>query len=209
MSDVTVTKEVLTPVTAVTGLVSMGAYARHRGTSKTAVHRAVESGRLDKSITRSASGRFLGINSVELADQEWVASTDLTKAPTAVIERAEAQQTPTPSMDETPSPELGAITGTEDPDRLSPLMRQKYWQAKTAELDYKRQIGELVDAKEVEARMIDEYSECRTKLLGIARKAKAALPHLSPVDVVTIDNLVREALEVLAGPTPKNDQQTP
>lgn len=211
MSDAAETKEVLTPVTAVTApLFSMRAYARHRNVSATAVHRAIESGRLSTCVVRDAGGKFRGITDLELADREWAATTDLTKAPMSVIVRTEQLQQPS---DEAPAPaEDSPGDPPADPDRMSlsdATAREKHWKAKTAELEYKKRIGELVDAKEVEARMLDEYSECRTKLLGIARKAKAALPHLTPVDVVTIDNLVREALEVLAGPAPKADQQVP
>lgn len=204
MSDAPVTKQVLTPVTGVTGpLFSLRSYARHRGVSATAVHRAIESGRLSQCIVRDAGGKFRGITDLELADREWAGATDLTKAPTAVIERAEDQQpasTDVAGADEANAAleQLGA-TGIVDPERLSPLMRQKYWQAKTAELEYKKRIGELVDAKEVEARMVDEYSRCRTKLLGIARKAKAEMPELNHAQVLKIDNLVREALDGLAG----------
>lgn len=203
MSDATETKKELTPVTPVTGpLFSLRAYARHRNVSATAVHRAIESGRLSQCVVRDAAGKFRGIKDLELADREWAGSTDLTKAPTAVIERAEDQQPQPPaeaaSTDE-PSVEQLAAASTVDPEKLSPLMRQKYWQAKTAELEYKKRIGELVDAKEVEARMIDEYSRCRTKLLGIARKAKAEMPELNHAQVLKIDNLVREALDGLAG----------
>jgi hypothetical protein len=202
VSDVPETKKELTPVTPVTGpLFSLRAYARHRNVSATAVHRAIESGRLSQCVVRDAAGKFRGITDLELADREWAASTDLTKAPTVVIERAEDPQ-PTPDVtptDESALEQLGAAVGIVDPERLSPLMRQKYWQAKTAELEYKKRIGELVDAKEVEARMVDEYSRCRTKLLGIARKAKAEMPELNHAQVLKIDNLVREALEGLAG----------
>lgn len=211
MSDVPVTKEVLTPVTPVTGTVSLRAYARHRGVSATAVHRAVKSGRLTKSVTITAAGRP-SINSIELADREWAASTDLTKAPTAVIVRAEQQQPPA-----TPPPAEGAVEdepGEElpegDPNRTptlsDALAREKHWSAKTKELEYKKRIGELVDARELEMRIVDEYSRCRTKLLGLPRKAKAALPHLSHADVVALDNLVREALEDIAGPRIKTDE---
>lgn len=208
MSDVPETKEVLTPVTPVTApLYSLRAYARHRDVSATAVHRAIESGRLSTCVVRDAAGKFRGITDLALADREWAATTDLTKAPMSVILRTEEHQQKEPPPGEPSAPsseatpdEAAAIV---DPDRMSlsdATAREKHWKAKTAELEYKKRIGELVDAKEVEARMLDEYSECRTKLLGIARKAKAALPHLSHTDVVAIDNLVREALEVLAGP---------
>jgi hypothetical protein len=209
VSDAPVTQQELTGNTVTGPLFSLRAYARHRQVSATAVHRAIESGRLSTCVVRDASGKFRGITDFALADREWAATTDLAKAPTAVIERAEEPSAPATPPAGTPSGEadpleqqqLGAAAagGDVDPDRLSPLMRQKYWQAKTAELEYKKRIGELVDAKEVEARMTDEYSRCRTKLLGLPRKAKAEMPELTHVQVLKIDNLVREALDGLAG----------
>jgi hypothetical protein len=214
VSDAPETKEVLTPVTPVTGpLFSLRAYARHRDVSATAVHRAIESGRLSACVVRDAAGKFRGITDFGLADREWAATTDLTKAPMSVILRTEELERKDAAATEAPPEAAGdEPVAASDPDRMSlsdATAREKHWKAKTAELEYKKRIGELVDAKEVEARMIDEYSECRTKLLGIARKAKAALPHLSHTDVVAIDNLVREALEVLAGPAAKGDPQVP
>lgn len=181
----------------------MRAYARHRGTSATAVHRAVEQGRLSKSVVRDAAGKFAGISDAALADQEWAASTDLTKAPTAVLMRAAAAVTPGGA-------EAGDAPPADDGETLnlsSALAKQKHWQAKTAELDYRKRVGELVDAREVETRVVDEYSRCRTKLLGLARKAKASLPHLTREDVTTIDTLVREALEDLAKPNDVEEVQ--
>jgi len=177
----------------------MRAYARHRGTSATAVHRAVEQGRLSKSVVRDAAGKFVGISDAALADQEWLASTDLTKAPTSVLMRAAAAATPGEPANELPPEDDGKF------NLSTALAKQKHWQAKAAELDYRKRVGELVDAREVETRVIDEYSRCRTKLLGLARKAKASLPHLTREDVTTIDTLVREALEDLAKPTPAAD----
>lgn len=58
----------------------------------------------------------------------------------------------------------------------------------------------LVDAREVEARIADDISKARTKLLGLPRKARALLPHLTQADVLALDDLVRQALEELAGP---------
>lgn len=209
MSDVNETKEVLTPVTPVTGpLFSLRSYARHRAVSATAVHRAVESGRLSKCVVRDASGKFRGITDFALADREWAATTDLTKAPMAVIARTE--ESPQPGTGEAPpldDPALAAAVpgDIEGLTLRDATAREKHWKAKTAEVEYKQRIGELVDAKEVEARMVDEYSRCRTKLLGLPRKAKASLPHLTHADVMALDALVREALEDIAGPRPNQD----
>lgn len=205
MSDVPVTKTVLTPVTPVTGpLFSLRAYARHRQVSATAVHRAIESGRLSKCVVRDAAGKFRGITDLALADREWAEATDLTKAPAAVVERTEQEQQGA-TADQPPAADEEPPADTAEGGRVTfgnALAREKYWKGKTAELEYKERIGQVADAKEYEAQLAEEYSNCRTRLLGIARRAKAALPHLSHADIVTIDNLVREALESLAGPAP-------
>lgn len=191
-------------------LFSLRAYARHRDVSPTAVHRAIESGRLVKCVARNAAGKFLGITDLALADREWAESTDLTKAPMSVIVHTEQlgppAAAPAPAGADLPEPAAAVVEA--DSERLSlstATAREKHWKAKTAELDYKKQIGELVDAKEVEARIVDEYSRVRTKMLGVARKAKAQLPHLTREDVTTIDNLIREVLEDLARAT--DDEQ--
>lgn len=182
----------------------MRAYARHRGISATAVHRAVEQGRIVKSVVRDGAGKFLGISDAALADQEWLASTDLSKASTELLLRTAADGTGPP-----PPGDAGDGASGADGETMTlsvALAKEKHWKALTAELDYKKRVGELVDATEVESRVIDEYSRLRTKLLGLARKAKATLPHLTREDVTAIDTLVREALEDLAGtaegPTP-------
>ena len=56
--------------------VSIREYARHRGCSHEAVRRAIQAGRLKRSVTKV--GRVTDID-VELADQEWTNNTDDTK----------------------------------------------------------------------------------------------------------------------------------
>lgn len=84
------------------------------------------------------------------------------------------------------------------PSLVEAAAAEKYWKAKQAELDYQVATRELVPAREIEQRLVDTFTRCRTKLLGITSKTKSALPHLTHTDVVTIDRLVREALEDLA-----------
>ncbi|CAM3200322.1 hypothetical protein G4177_03105 [Corallococcus sp. ZKHCc1 1396] len=77
-----------------------------------------------------------------------------------------------------------------------------YWQARQAELDYRQEAGELVPARDVRSKLEDVFRTCRTHLLGVPSSARQALPHLTASDVGTLENLVREALEELAGSTP-------
>lgn len=82
---------------------------------------------------------------------------------------------------------------------LAARMRKENAQAAEAEQRVAMRAGELVNAKDIEQRIAHDYARCRTKLLGLPRKVKAALPHLSVADVKVMDMLVREALESLAG----------
>lgn len=77
-------------------------------------------------------------------------------------------------------------------------MRKEMAQALEAEQRIAIKAKTLVLRADMEQVMADEYTRCRTKLLGLPRKAKAVLPHLSATDVMALDVLIREALEDLA-----------
>jgi hypothetical protein len=191
---------------------SIRAYARHRGASHQAVLRAIARGRLSAALT-TVDG-VTKIADVALADQEWAATTDLSKAPDAVKVRAATASTcrspvgglhrPEPIQDDRPhtqvSIDLAGITAdcTDATNLATASAREKHWRAELAELNYKQRAGELVNAGEMTAQMADAYSTVRTKLLGVPSKAKQQLPHLTLTDLATLDAIVREALEGLA-----------
>lgn len=175
---------------------SFRAYSRHRGTSVEAVRRAIKSKRLLACLVTDAAGR-VQIGDVDLADREWAANTDLTKAPSYVKERAAARVTGpqgvTPPVTEPP------VTPEGPSDSLSAAAaREKFWKAKTAELDYREQAEQLVDKAKATAWIVDAFALVRSSLLSVPSKAKAALPHLTHADVLVLDGLVRQALEGLA-----------
>jgi len=146
------------------------------------------------------------IADVALADREWAGTTDLTRAPTLVRERAEKAAAVVPAAPGPPPPPEDDPAGDTVPSGTlslaAALAQEKTWKARLAELEYKRRAGELVDAQDMEACIVDDYSRCRTKLLGLASKAKASLPHLTHADIVAIDAIVREALEEIARERP-------
>jgi hypothetical protein len=185
----------------VTAPLSIRAYARHRQTSAPSVLRAIRSGRLKNSLVVDEHGKAK-IADVALADQEWAANTDLSKAPGYVKDRGgDAAPAPTGARGKARqgSPAI--------PSALAEASaREKDWRARLAELEYRRKAGELVNAKDIETRIADVFARCRTKLLGLPSKAKAALPHLTHADVRAIDDLVRQALEDLAEPKPAEDR---
>lgn len=91
-----------------------------------------------------------------------------------------------------------ASGGANDGGLRQARARKELAQALESEQRVAIKAGKLVDAEEVRQAIADDYSRVRTKLLGLARKAKAALPHLSITDVQAIDAAIREALTELA-----------
>ncbi len=165
---------------------TLTAYAERRGVSKMAVSRACKVGILAECVVRGPTGKVIGISDPELADREWAANSDYSiatqHAPKAPLAPREDDGDPT-AYD-------GTVSGA--------AARQKYWQAKLAELKFRQESAELVPAKDVSARLVAVFTQCKTRLLGIPSRARQALPHLTVADVAALENLVREALEDLA-----------
>jgi phage terminase Nu1 subunit (DNA packaging protein) len=76
---------------------------------------------------------------------------------------------------------------------------EKKWKAKKAELEFRESAVELVSGATAENEVAKICSEVKSKMLGVASRAKSQLPHLTPADVECIDLIVREALEALSG----------
>lgn len=161
---------------------SQRAYAKRRGVSHVAVNRAIRSGRLARSV--NADGQIVD---ADLADQEWSASTDLTRANQATLAQHAARE---PVV---PAPEAASEgMSLADATRI-----EKVWKARAAELKFREAARELVPASEVRQEISNAYATVRTHLLGVPSRAKQSLPHLSAGDVVVLEELVREALEAL------------
>lgn len=170
--------------TASSAPLSLRAYARRRGVSPEAVSKAVQVGRLRESVVRVRGAPK--IRDPELADREWAATTDLTRAAADIARRADRP--------------VGEASGTGDGDLVlsEELAREKYWKANLAELEFRERKGELVEAKDIAKQLTDVFAICRGKLLGIPTRLRQSLPHLSAPDVAKAEELIREALEDLA-----------
>ena len=164
----------------------MRQYARHRGVNASSVLRAIRSGRLSRSVVRDVSG-IPRIADVDLADQEWAANTDLTRAPGYVKARADGREFDPGAPDDPAAMSLSAA---------SALLQE--WKAKLAELEYHQRTAELVDAREIEGKLVEMITRCRTRLLGMPSRMKARVPRLTTADLLKIDSLIRETLEELA-----------
>lgn len=172
---------------------SIRAYAKRRGVSHVAVLNAIKKGRLGAGVQ---DGRIVD---PDLADKEWERRTDLSRAPSAVKERAKASPPASSgSPSSLPAPSGGAPSAHEGMSLTEASATEKIWRAKLAELKYRQDAGELVPAKEVETRLQSLFTRIRTKLLGIPTRAKQAMPHLEPKDLGLFEQLVRETLEELA-----------
>lgn len=208
------------------GPLSLREYAKHRaefglvGATAQAVSKAIERGRLVRSVVRDHRGQPK-ISDPVLADREWADGTDHSKAPASVKERAAvrpssaaaAELPPRPAVPRrqsvVPVPDAFAPSVDADDggaavppdDELSLTLesaREKFWKARTAELDYRKRAGELVEAKELEGRLVDLFSGCQKKLLGVPSRARQQDPTLTPAHLALVEELIREALEDLA-----------
>lgn len=186
---------------------SIRAYARRRGVSPNAVVRAIKSGRLRKSLVH-VNG-VAQIANPELADREWEANTDLTKAPTDVKQRAEARAAgvPPPAAAGTPDTPSDAPPMYDGVSLTEATTREKFWKAEMAELDYRERLGELIEVEEarrdleavaiaVKARLRRIPDAIADKLVAAAKKGPAVV---KAVLLAEID----EALRELAAADPK------
>lgn len=186
------------------GPMSCRAYAKRRGVSAMAVSEAIKNGRLVKSVVRNEFGQPK-IADADLADREWEANTDSSKRANAAggVDPRGATLGGIPieqPEDDEPTPPKREVDESGVETVASATQRLKAAQADLAELKFAEAAGELVPARDVEARMVSVFTSCKTRLLAIPSRARQALPHLSNADVTAIEALVREALEELTTP---------
>ena len=181
---------------------SVNSYARHRGCFPRAVQVAIARGRLKECVVYDAAGKAK-ITDFHTADAEWKRNTNARRQTRG--KDAEANRNGTaPAGDgeggSRPGPKPASMT-TESGEIITAAdatARERYWKAETAELDFKRKSGELVDAAAVQSEWAAMIAQARHRLLSIPSKAKSALHHLTLTDVETIERLIRDALEGLA-----------
>lgn len=165
---------------------SLGAYGRHRkerglvGGNTIQVSRAIGLGRLRESVVM-VQGRPK-IREAALADAEWEANTDLSKAPGSVKD--------------------GLVAGALELRRPSALAeasaREKNARANIAELEYRTKAGQLIPAAAVESAWIEMVTQMRAAMLAVPSKAKAFFPHLTHAELAQLNDLICQALEGLA-----------
>lgn len=171
-------------------MIGMRAYARHRkelglpGTTHRAVQVAIASGRLSASVTKTGK-----IRSIAKADAEWAAATKADHAPLT----GPTAPKPPPAARE-PAP----VEPQQVNDLAAARARREGVNADLAEIDLAKTRGELVLARDVEARFADVFLRCRTRLLGMIVRAREADPTLTETQLRLIETLLRDALGELA-----------
>lgn len=153
--------------------ISQRAYAKHRGCHHQAVREAIQAGRLSRSLT--PDGR---IADIAAADAEWEANTYADRRPLSG---------PAGRLDEDEAPSLGEARARLDAAK-----------AELAEIELAEKKAELTPAADVEARLVNLFANCRTKLLGVPSRARQQDPALTNEQIALLESLMREALEDLS-----------
>jgi phage terminase Nu1 subunit (DNA packaging protein) len=169
---------------------SLREFAKEVGVTPMAVSVAVKRGRLKASVLVEG-GVCRGIVDVPLAHMEWAKNSDISKAPPRIREKAAERQRALEGDDP-----LTAGPSGESLQEASATA--KFWDSKLKELKYREAAGELIEASQVERKLVEVFTACRTKLLAIPNRARQDLPHLTVPDMAVFEGLIREACEDLA-----------
>lgn len=182
---------------------TLTAYAQRRGVSTKAVSKAVAAGRLAASVIRDKHGSPK-IADPDLADREWTANTrasvdrPLVEPPTSPPRDVAKEPVPTPSRDDPdddPVPDYHAARARKE----TAAARREAALASLAELDLAERRGELVLVDQARADVMARFALVRTRLLGVPSRVAQRMPAIAAQVVPVLDDLIREALEELAG----------
>jgi hypothetical protein len=181
-------------------LMTVRAYARHRGITHPAVLRAIEDGR----IRKRPDGK---IDSAE-ADRLWEQRTDPSKPLNSVTGNPKHRRPAGgPSLPMGSRGDPGGTGGSPNERFTSSYAAasaiEKTYKAKREKIAYERDIGKLVDADEVRAATFKAGRAARDRMLGIPARLAAVLAAVSePAEVQRLleEAIVQACAELAAGP---------
>jgi hypothetical protein len=171
--------------------ISMVKYAAHRagrgliGRTQVAVTKAVQSGRLSRSVVRDAQGKFLGVIPA-IADQEWAASTDPAQQREVPSGGRPRQQEAFFDQGPAPSPAAGLPPNVGANFARARAIGETF-KARLTELAWKEKSGQVVQADEVRREAARLGREVRNSILTTANNVG---PELGLSRAMT-DRLVR------------------
>ena len=159
-------------------VLSLRAYAKHRGVSLTAVQKAIHSGR----ISTTADGKI----DSDRADTEWKAKT-----------RPGQRRTPRPTA--APSPEPTGVGGL---DYFRARAVRENYLARLAKIEFEEKTAKLISRDEVQVAAFTKGRTARDNLLNIPDRVAATVAAESDADLVhqILTEEIRKALDELAGP---------
>ena len=176
--------------------ISIRAYARHRGVTDTAVHKAIRAGR----ITPEADGTI----DADRADREWARNSDVPKAGT----RAKATKVVVPETG-TPSNDGPVALPTGGTSLLQARTVNEVVKAQTNKVRLARLKGELVDRPQAIAHVFKLARSERDAWLNWPARISAQMAAKLDVDPhamhVALEAAVREHLQELGELRPRVD----
>lgn len=182
-----------------TSALSASAYGRRRGVSHVAVLKAIETGRLQKSVTRPSPKKIL--IDAELADQEWEGNTDPAQQrekeaaeflPGSAGEQGELFKRP---KDDRATQEQNRTSGA---TMAKARAMKETFLARLAQLSFEEKTKKLVSRNTVEAEAFSLARKLRDALLLIPARVVPRLA--SAKDLAEMEDLLRaEIIKTLEG----------
>lgn len=150
-------------------LMSMREYSRHRGVTLRAVQKAVQDERIKIDSSETRGKKIFHFIDSDAADQAWTDNTDPNQQRAAT--RGEMME-----AEEQPAEHVGAKSKMPEGGKFQQARTvRELFAAKTAELDYKRRNGELIDKHKVEVAAAATYSIVKQNLMGISSRVGAVI----------------------------------
>lgn len=184
--------------------ITPAAYAARRGVSDRAVRKAIESGRLSRSVTQNGNRWLI---EPEIADLEWDRNTAPQKVRSAAVinsgkARARGEDVPEPEP-EAPPAVPGAARGAATYSQAKAAAEG--YRAMLLKLDYEEKSGALVRKAEVERRLAEVAKEVKDAVLRtgmqmigeIAKAAGGLTPEQRQEVLMVIERHQNKALETL------------
>lgn len=174
--------------------VNMSEYGRSRvpPVSAAAVKKAIESGRLKKSLRKNPKNGRWEVNP-EAADKEWDLNTRETP------NRSRSKNSPVkPEKNNNKKSEAALAPESDNGALYNARLEYEEMRAAKAKLDYDERMGKLIPVEAVQREWVKVVTAAKTKILAIPSKAKASIPELTLKQIAVIEALAREALEDLS-----------
>lgn len=187
-------------------MLSIRGYARHRGVSDMAVHKAIRSGRLRDCLGKDARGTNK-IADVALADREWSTNTDQGFAPKS---RAPAPAVAPPPSGKPKRPKVEAAAEEEPaaaeavptgPSYAQSRAERESYMLLMAKLEYEEKSRMLLSADAVRLAIFNAARKCRDMLMSVPDRVAPLVvgnPDAHDVHRILTDEIRRVCVEIAA-----------